>query len=190
VLVTVPLVVIGASWGGLAALGEVLGALPAGFPAAVAVVQHRSERDGMLADLLGDAGALAVREAEDKDELRAGEVLVGPPGYHLLIGGDEVALSVDDPVRFSRPSIDVFFESAAGRPGRIAGVVLTGANADGAQGLAEIRRRGGIAIVQDPEDAERSEMPRAALAAVPDALVRPLREIGPELVRIFAGGPA
>lgn len=186
----VDLVVIGASWGGLAAIREVLGGLPAGFPAAVIVVQHRGARDGMLAQLLDETCALAVREAEDKDELRAGEVLVAPPGYHALVDDDVLELNVDAPVRFSRPSIDVLFESAAGRPGRVVGVVLTGSNADGADGLAEIRRRGGIALVQDPDDAERAEMPRAALAAVPDAQVRPLREIGPELARIFGGGGA
>lgn len=182
------LVVIGASWGGLTALRAVLRALPAGFPAAVVVVQHRSPREGMLAALLADGGALDVREAEDKDELRGGAVLVGPPGYHLLIEGDTVSLNVDEPVRDSRPSIDVLFESAAARGGRVVGVVLTGANADGAAGLAEIRRRGGIAIVQEPAEAERAEMPRAALEAVPGAQVRALAEIGPELVRIFGGG--
>lgn len=179
------LVVIGASWGGLTALRAVLRALPAGFPAAVVVVQHRSPREGMLAALLADGGALDVREAEDKDELRGGAVLVGPPGYHLLIEGDTVSLNVDEPVRDSRPSIDVLFESAAvARGARAAGVVLTGANDDGAAGLAAIRRRGGIAVVQDPDGAERSEMPAAALAACPDALVLALERIGPRLASI------
>jgi two-component system chemotaxis response regulator CheB len=181
----VELIAIGASWGGLAALSAVLGDLPAGLPAAIVVAQHRGPGDGVLAELLARAGALPVRDAEDKDELRPGEVLVAPPGYHMLVDRREVALSVDEPVRFSRPSIDVLLESAAAAYGeRLAGVVLTGANADGAAGLAEIRRRGGIAIVQDPEEAERAEMPRAALAACPAALVRPLADIGPELARL------
>jgi two-component system chemotaxis response regulator CheB len=180
----VGLVVIGASWGGLVALRSVLGALPAEFPAPILVVQHRSDEESALAELLARATALTVREADDKERLQAGTVLLAPHGYHLLVDGDEVVLSVDDPVRFSRPSIDVLFDSAAEYGDRVVGVVLTGSNADGAAGLAAIRRRGGIAIVQDPESAERPEMPRAALAAVPDAQVRALEEIGPELVRI------
>jgi len=182
----VDLVVIGASWGGLNALRAVLEPLPADFPAAIVVVQHRGDDESLLSELLGRTCALEVREADDKDELRAGTVLVAPHGYHALVEGDAVSLSVDEPVRFSRPSIDVLFQSAAERGGRVVGVVLTGANSDGAAGLAAIRRRGGIAVVQDPDDAERQEMPRAALAAVPDAQVRRLADIGPELVRICA----
>jgi two-component system chemotaxis response regulator CheB len=180
----VDLVVIGASWGGLAALRAVLASLPPGFPAPILVVQHRGDEESALAELLARGCALTVREAEDKDRLAPGTVLIAPHGYHLLVEGDEAILSVDDPVRFSRPSIDVLFESAAEHGDRAVGVVLTGSNADGAAGLAAIRRRGGIAIVQEPESAERPQMPRAAIAAVPDAQVRPLEEIGPELVRI------
>jgi two-component system chemotaxis response regulator CheB len=183
--VTVDLVAIGASWGGLHAIEAVLGALPGAFPAAIVVAQHRAPSEGLLAGLLHRSTALEVRDAEDKDELRAGLVLVAPPDYHLLVEDGTVALSVDDPVRFSRPSIDVLFVSVAEAHGdRAVGVVLTGSNPDGAAGLAAIRRRGGIAIVQDPDGAERVEMPRAALAACPDAQVRALEEIAPELVRI------
>jgi two-component system chemotaxis response regulator CheB len=184
------LIAMGASWGGLHALGEVLGQLPAELPAAVVVAQHRSVEAGPLAELLDRRSALRVHEADDKEPLRAGEVLIAPPDYHLLVENDSVALSIDEPVRFSRPSIDVLFESAASAHGeRVVGVVLTGSNDDGAAGLAAIRRRGGIAIVQDPAGAERTEMPRAALAACPDAQVRPLDAIASELTRI-CGMPA
>lgn len=183
------LVVIGASWGGLRAIGAVLGRVPPDLPAAVVVAQHRGERDQeLLATLLARESVLPVRDADDKDPLVRGEVLVAPARYHLLVEGDGVALSTDEPVAFSRPSIDVLFESAADAFGeRVIGVLLTGANADGAAGLAAIRARGGVAIVQDPETAERPEMPRAALAACLGAQVRPLEEIGPELGRVCVG---
>lgn len=186
---TVDLVAIGASWGGLRALRTVLGALPAGFPAAIVVAQHRGSQDGMLAELLDRSGALSVRDAQDKDPLVPGEVLVAPPDYHLLVDGDTVALSIDEPVAFSRPSIDVLLSSAAASHGeRTVGVVLTGANGDGAAGLSAIRRRGGMAIVQDPVEAERAEMPLAALAACPGAQVRPLSAIAPELAQLAGAG--
>jgi two-component system chemotaxis response regulator CheB len=179
------LVAIGASWGGLHAVGTVLAGLPADFPAAIVVAQHRGHEAGMLADLLERRAALAVREAEDKDQLRPGEALVAPPGYHLLVDGAGVALSIDEPVAFSRPSIDVLLASAAASHGaRTIGVVLTGANGDGAAGLRAIWERGGMALVQDPEEAERPQMPRAALAACPGAQVRPLASIAAELVQL------
>jgi two-component system chemotaxis response regulator CheB len=179
---TVDLVAIGASWGGLHAVGTVLGGLPADFPASIVVAQHRGAEDGPLAELLAGSGPLPVRDADDKDALVAGEVLVAPPDYHLLVDGDSVALSIDAPVAFSRPSIDVLLTSAAASHGeRTIGVVLTGANSDGAAGLRAIQARGGMAIVQDPDEAERSQMPRAALAACPGAQVRRLAAIAPTL---------
>ncbi len=182
---SVGVVAMGASWGGLHALGVVLGGLPDGFAAPIVVAQHRGRDDGMLAHLLDRRCALSVREAEDKDPLVAGEVRVAPPGYHLLVERDGVALSVDEPVAFSRPSIDVLLASVAASHGaRAVGVILTGANGDGAAGLRAIRRRGGTAIVQDPAEAERAQMPRAALAACPDAQVRPLAAIAPELTQL------
>jgi two-component system chemotaxis response regulator CheB len=184
----VELVAIGASWGGLRAVGCVLGTLPADFGAAVVVAQHRqgrSEDGGRLTQLLAVGCALDVWEAEDKQALRPGTVLVAPADYHLLVERESVALSVDPPHNFSRPSIDILLGSAADAYGeRAAGVVLTGANADGAAGLARIASRGGPAIVQDPETAERSEMPRAALAATPGARVVALEDIGPLLAAL------
>jgi two-component system chemotaxis response regulator CheB len=184
-------VAVGASWGGLAAVGRLLGGLPATFGAAVVVVQHRDPAGeaGMLAELLARRTALAVVEAEDGTELAPGRVVLAPSGYHLLVQDGHAELSVDEPVHHSRPSIDVLFESVAADRGDLAaGVVLTGANADGADGLRAIAARGGAALVQDPADAERPEMPRAALAAVPGATVLSLAELPGALVRL-AGGP-
>ena len=178
------LVAIGASWGGLEAVERVLESLPCDFAAAVVIAQHRrsdSDHD-RLAQLLGARCALPVCEAEDKQSLDPGTVLLAPADYHLLVEPGSVALSVDAPEHFSRPSIDVLLGSAADSYAeRAAGVVLTGANADGADGLARIARRGGVAIVQDPETALRREMPDAALAATPDACVLRIDEIGPLL---------
>ncbi len=184
---TVELVAIGASWGGLNAVERVLGGLPDDFGAAVVIAQHRraDSDDDRLAQLLGARCALEVREAEDKQTLDPGIVLLAPADYHLLVARGWVELSVDAPEHFSRPSIDVLLGSAADAYGeRAAGVVLTGANADGAEGLARIARRGGPAIVQDPDTAMRREMPDAALAATPDARVMALDEIAGALCEL------
>ena len=181
------LVAVGASWGGLDAVRTIVHGLPAGFPAPVVVAQHRAPESHRTAftDLVRAATRLTVCEPGDKDLLRPGTVYLAPPDYHLLVDGDALGLSVDEPVAYSRPSIDVLLESAADAfRERCVGVVLTGANADGAHGLARVAELGGTAIVQDPETAERDEMPRAALAAVPTARVLPLAEIAPFLVSI------
>jgi two-component system chemotaxis response regulator CheB len=129
-----------------------------------------------------------VVEVEDKDLIAPGRVYLAPPDYHLLVEPGSFALSVDERVQYARPSIDVLFESAADAYGeRVIGVVLTGANADGAAGLARIAKRGGAAIVQDPETAEAREMPAAALAAAP-ATVLPLESIGPHIAELCAVG--
>jgi two-component system, chemotaxis family, protein-glutamate methylesterase/glutaminase len=167
-------VVIGASWGGMRALQRVLSGLPADFPTPIAVAQHRDAdaEDDLLPSLLARHTALEVADADDKDELVPGRVLLAPPGYHMLIEDGSVALSIDAPVQFARPSVDELFESAASEYGeRVVGVVLTGANADGAAGLAAIKRRGGYTIVQDPATAERREMPEAALEIGPNAVI-------------------
>lgn len=190
-------VVIGASWGGMRALGRVLSELPADFPIPIAVAQHRDAdaEDDLLPTLLARHTPLEIADADDKDPLMPGRVLLAPPGYHMLIEGatepgapGSVALSIDAPVQFARPSIDVLFESAAAEYGpRSVGVVLTGANADGACGLQEIKRRGGYAIVEDPTTAERREMPEAALAAEPDVVVD-IGNLAPVLCAICAVG--
>jgi len=179
-------VAIGTSWGGLAALRKLLGGLPADFGVPVVVVQHRGkEADQLLGDLLQDATALEVREIEDKEPLVPGTVYLAPSDYHVLIEAGHASLSIEEPVRFSRPSIDVMFTSAADsyHSGTI-GVVLTGANEDGALGLAYIVKRGGRALVQDPKSAEIRVMPQAAIRAVPTAEVLPLDSLAPRLVEL------
>jgi two-component system chemotaxis response regulator CheB len=179
------LVAIGASWGGLDILRTILGGLPRDLGAAVVVAQHRAPGSHRSAfrDLLGSVTRLNVREAGDKEELRNGVVYLAPPDYHLLVDGSCLALSTDEPVLYARPSIDVLFETAAeSYRDACVGVVLTGASADGARGLARVVELGGAAIVQDPTTAERSEMPEAALAAVPAARVAPPAEIADVLV--------
>lgn len=181
------LVVVGASWGGLSAIRVLLGGLPAGFGAPVVVVQHRSSDSHPTAfrELLGASTTLGVCEVEDKQPLEPGRAYLAPPDFHTLVEGDHLELSVEAAVSHSRPSIDVLFESAAeARRDDCVGVVLTGANADGAAGLARIAELGGAAIVQDPVTAERGEMPRAAAEAVPDAHVLPLEEIPVLLVEL------
>lgn len=179
-------VAIGTSWGGLAALSALLGDLPADFGIPVVVVQHRGkDTEPLLTQLLQDATALEVREAEDKDPLIPGTALIAPANYHLLVDEGHASLTIEEPVRFSRPSIDVMFSSAADTYGSgVIGVVLTGANEDGARGLADIVKRGGRALVQDPKSAEIPVMPQAAIRAVPTSQVLPLDALGPRLVEL------
>jgi len=160
-------VAIGMSQGGLQALKVLLGGLPAPFPAAVAIVQHRGkEAEDTLAGLLEKHSRLPVQEAEDKMPMVPGHVYLAPADFHLLVEAGRFALSSEEPVWYARPSIDVLFESCADAYGeRVIGVILTGANADGAKGLAAVKARGGLVIVQDPETAENRVMCDAAAAA-------------------------
>ena len=177
---------IGSSWGGLAAMSKLLSALPADFSLPIVVVQHRSsDSDQLLAELLQDATDLTVSEIEDKEPLTPGTVHIAPANYHVLIDDGFLSLTLDEPVRFSRPSIDVMLSSAADMYGAGAiGVVLTGANEDGARGLSDIVSRGGCGLVQDPRSAEIAIMPSAALKAVPNAEVLPLEALGPRLIEL------
>jgi two-component system chemotaxis response regulator CheB len=178
--------VIGTSWGGLAALRELIAAFPADMPIPVVLVQHRHrESDNALSRLLQEETPLNVCEVEDKAPILAGNIYIAPPDYHLLVDKDYFTLSVDEPIRFSRPSIDLTFASAADAYGdRTIGAVLTGANADGAEGLRRIAERGGAAFVQEPVTAESPTMPAAALRAVPKATVLPICDIGKAIVRL------
>lgn len=180
------IVVVGTSWGGLQALRALIGGLPGDFGMPVVVVQHRHRQsDHMLSTLLQDMTDLNVCEVEDKAPVTAGNVYIAPADYHLLVDDGQFSLTLDAPVRYSRPSIDVTFESVADSyGGRAVGVVLTGANADGSRGLARIRDRGGLTVVQDPEQAESATMPRAALKSVPDAKVLAVRDIPPYLAAL------
>ena len=148
-------------------MNVLLPALPAGLRAAVIVVLHLPrDRRSLLVDIFRDRCALPVQEAEDQQPLLAGHLYFAPPDYHLLVDtGPRLALSIDPPVFFSRPSIDVLFLSAADRYGRrLLGVLLSGANEDGADGLAAIHAVGGRALVQAPATAFMPTMPEAALA--------------------------
>lgn len=167
-----PAVVIGASAGALEALSTLLPALPKQYRLPIIVVVHLPEgKESLLATLLQAKCALRVKEADDKETIEGGTVYIAPPNYHLLIeSGRYFSLSVDEPVAYSRPSIDVLFESAADAYGNeLIGIILTGANDDGAQGLKAITDEGGTALVQTPESAYASHMPQAALAACPNA---------------------
>lgn len=178
--------VVGTSWGGLSALRELIVALPRDFAIPLVVVQHRHRQsDHLLSTLLQDETHLCVCDVEDKAPIAAGNIYVAPPDYHLLIDAGAFALSTDEPVRFSRPSIDVTFQSAADSFGaRTVGVVLTGANADGAMGLRRIVDRGGLAFVQSPETAESPTMPAAAAEAVPEARLLPIAGIAEALASL------
>lgn len=187
----IALIVIGTSWGGLEALGVIVRGLPGNFPIPLVAVQHRS-RDArpMLAELLQQSTELRVSEAEDKDLLSPGHLLLAPPDYHLLIEDSFISLDTGQQVKYSRPSIDVTLISAAETYGsRAAGLVLTGANDDGAAGLRRIADRGGLAMVEDPTTATSAVMPAAALRAVPQARVLTLADIPAALVRLASGEP-
>lgn len=177
------IVVIGASQGGLRAIQALLGGLPPDFPLPVAVVLHRGKDSGEgPATNLQQHTPLRVEEPDDKQVIEPGRIYLAPANYHLLVEHGHFALSVDAPDEYARPSVNLLFESAADAyRERVIGVILTGTNQDGAQGLAAIGRRGGLAVVQDPATAEAAGMPRAALAAADHATVLPLEEIGPFL---------
>ncbi|HZZ71833.1 MAG TPA: chemotaxis protein CheB [Pirellulales bacterium] len=173
-------VAIGTSAGGLEALSTILPSLPPEFPLPILVVIHLSpHKDSLMAELLQAKCDLRVKEAEDKEPIVRGTVYFAPPDYHLLVEDDyRLSLSSEEAVNYSRPSVDVLFESAADAYGAgLIGVVLTGANQDGAAGLRKVQAEGGLALVQAPQSAYAPGMPEAALAACPSARVLPLGEI-------------
>jgi two-component system, chemotaxis family, protein-glutamate methylesterase/glutaminase len=179
------LILVGVSAGGLQALCTLLGGLPPDFRVPLVLVQHRSKDSTVLCEILQDCSPLPLQEVTDKAPIVPGHVYLAPADYHLLVERGEFSLSLDEPELFSRPSIDIAFESAAAAYGAgVVGVVLTGANEDGAKGLRAIVSRGGHAVVQDPQRAEVSRMPAAALAQVPSARVLPLEEIAAYLASL------
>jgi two-component system chemotaxis response regulator CheB len=159
------LIVMGASWGGLEAIQQVLRDLPPDFSVPIAIAQHRAaESRSGVAPLLARRTAHDVVDAGDKDPIEPGRVYIAPADYHLLVEHGSLALSIDDYVQHSRPSIDVLFESAADVYGeRLVAVILTGMNEDGAHGIARVHQRGGCTIAQDPATAARPSMPQAAI---------------------------
>jgi two-component system chemotaxis response regulator CheB len=174
------LIVIGASWGGLEALSRLLDGLHDDVHQPIVIAQHRlpDSEEHVLQRLLQHHTRRLVSDPDDKTPLEPDRVYLGPPDYHVLVEEGHLALSTDAPVQFARPSIDVLFDSAADAYGaRTIGIVLTGANADGAAGLAHIKDRGGVAIVQDPATSEKRAMPDAAIAATAADAILPLDEI-------------
>ena len=173
-------IAIGASWGGLHAVGTLLEGIPDELDQAIVVAQHRSPDStrGVLESLLQRHITRPVCEPGDKDPVEPCHVYIAPPDYHLLVDGRHFALSVEARVQFARPSIDVLFESVAqAYRDHAIGIVLTGSNEDGAAGLAAIKRNGGVSIVQDPHTAERRTMPDAAIAGSLADAVLPLEQI-------------
>ncbi|MGN7098053.1 chemotaxis protein CheB [Brevundimonas diminuta] len=177
-------VAIGASAGGVQALLTLLPALPADFPWPIFIVLHvPADRGNVLAPLFEAKCRLEVKEAEDKETARPGVVYFAPSNYHLLVESNgDLALSSDEAVNYSRPSIDVLFESAADAYGAgLTGVILTGANEDGAAGLSAVAAAGGIALVEEPAAAYAQAMPQAARNACDAALALPLERIAEHL---------
>jgi two-component system chemotaxis response regulator CheB len=173
-------IVIGASAGGIEALSVLLPALPKTLRASVFVVLHLPrDRPSLLVEIFAPRCPLPIREAEDKEPAAPGTVYFAPPDYHLLLERDRrLALSTDDPVHFSRPSIDVLFESAAEVYGeRLLGIILTGANEDGADGLQAVHRAGGLTVVQQPDTAHVPLMVMSALKRTQADFVLPLERI-------------
>ncbi len=170
-------------------MGTLLEGIPKELEQPIVIAQHRSADSmrGVLESLLQRHTWRPVSEPGDKDPIGPRQVYVAPADYHLLVDGDRFALSLEARVQQARPSIDVLFESVAeAYRERAIGIVLTGANEDGAAGLAAIKRNGGVAVVQDPATATRKAMPEAALAAAEADAVLPLEEIGPFLYGLCA----
>jgi two-component system, chemotaxis family, protein-glutamate methylesterase/glutaminase len=179
-------VVIGASAGGVEALGLILPALPATFHPSLLIVLHLPrERPSLLVEIYERRCALPVREADDKEPIEPGTVYFAPPDYHMLVERNrQIALSTEEPVHYSRPSVDVLFESAAEVYGpRLLGVILTGANEDGAAGLHAIHRAGGVTVVQQPDSAKVPLMIVSALQRHPADFVLSL----PQIAQLLAG---
>jgi len=187
------IVALAASAGGLKALSEVLAGLPAGFPAALVVVQHLDPRHrSLMAEILARRTGLAVSQAVDDDRVQAGTVLIAPPDHHLLVNADGlVSLTRTELVHFSRPSADLLFESvAASYRNRAIAVVLSGSGSDGAMGAKAIKKMGGTLIVQDPATAEFAGMPSAARQAAAADFILPLEEIAGALRTLVGERPA
>ena len=185
---SVEIIVVGGSWGGFDALCRLLANLPASTPVPIVVALHRSlrSRGERLESMIGECTRLRVVTVEDKTPLAPGCVHVAPADYHLLIEDGSLALSTDEFVQHARPSIDVLFDSAADEYGAgVVGVLLSGANADGASGIARIKARGGTTMAQDPETAARSAMPQAAIDTGAVDLVAPLDRLAAELAELL-----
>ena len=183
-------VAVGASAGGLHAIAELLRPLPAGFPGSILVVQHLDPaRKSFLADLLRRHTALQVKQAEHGEIMLPGFVYIAPPDEHMLAGPGKLQLAHTHLVRFSRPSIDLLFESVAGMYGsRSVGIILSGSLRDGAAGIRAIKEAGGVTLVQDPAEAEFKSMPEAARATGCVDYTLPLAKLGVTLKSLYETG--
>lgn len=186
---SIRLIVMGASWGGLQVISSILRQLPADFSFPILIAQHRFRHrrgEAYLAQALGSECKLNVVEPDDKERMRGGCVYVAPRDYHLLVESEGIlSLSSDEPVHFSRPAIDPLFESAADVYRKeLLGIILTGANSDGAQGLHAVKAHGGMAVVQDPTHAEARAMPEAAIRNAAVDAVLELDQIAALLKRL------
>lgn len=179
-------VVMGASSGGLHALKKLLPAIPDDFPCPILIVQHISPvSENYLTVILDKISSIHVKEADEKEIVLPGTAYVAPPDYHMLVEADKtLSFSVEDKVNYSRPSIDVLFQTAADAyRQQLVGILLTGANADGSEGMAYIKKKGGFTIVQDPTEAESPFMPKAAIQNHPPDLVLSLEGIMEQLLK-------
>lgn len=179
-------IVIGVSWGGMKALQTIVPLLPAGFRIPIIIVQHLGSYSGTeWIDILNGMCAVRVKEADEKEFIERG-IYIAPPNYHLLIEKDRTfSLSLDERVNYARPSIDVLFDCASDvYKEKAIGVILTGLNSDGAEGLKRIKENGGAAVVQDPETAEIAEMPLAALAITNVDYIVKLEELVPLFIKL------
>src|ERR1017187_1180771 len=173
-------IVIGVSSGGMKAMNIMFSLLPKDFNTPIIIVQHIGARsDSQLIKLLNDKSNLCIIEADEKEKIVPGKVYLAPPNYHLMIEMDKTfSLTIDERVSFARPSIDVLFESAAeAYKNKLIGVILTGSNSDGANGLKRIQECGGLTIVQDPKTAESAYMPTSAIAAIKPDYILSLNDI-------------
>jgi two-component system chemotaxis response regulator CheB len=185
-------IVIGVSSGGMNALKFIFSALPSSFRIPIILVQHVSANsDNEWIKLLNNKSNLTIKEADEKEKTESGNVYIAPANYHLLIEKDKTfSLTIDERVNFARPSIDVLFESAAeAYHNMLIGIVLTGANNDGAKGIKRIKELGGLAIIQDPETAESPIMPASAIATIQADYILSLEKIMELLIKIEHPNP-
>lgn len=182
-------IVIGASAGGFFAISALLKELPYNYPKPIIIVQHRSKDTGdLFEEVLQNHCKITIKQADEKEKIENGIVYIAPPGYHLLIESDcTFSLSADAPVHFSRPSIDVLFETASNvYRHKLVGILLTGANNDGAEGIQAIHKNNGLTIAQSPEEAAYAIMPLAAIATKKVKHIFTLAEIQVFLLKIIS----
>jgi two-component system chemotaxis response regulator CheB len=179
-------IVIGTSAGGLYALTKILSKLPSNFPLPIVIVQHRAkDQKDLLEEVLQSKCKIKIKQADEKEAIENGIVYLAPPDYHLLIEVDETfSLSADEPWLYSRPSIDILFESAAiVYREKLIAIILTGANSDGSRGIVAINNFGGLTIAQQPVEAEYPDMPKAAIETKKIKYIWTIAQIGDFLMK-------